>query len=73
MKCFGCNYEYKERKDALMVGNNFDIVITKGDEPFCKLVHFFIERREDFGKDNIEESKMVYACPKCGTLKIKVN
>lgn len=76
MKCNACGYEYE-----VEIGNKYiDTKIIKGDKAFietsiqCKIA--LVDDCLYFGgylKNPIEvDEKIVYACPKCGTLKIEV-
>lgn len=64
MKCFACGYEYEiDYKGG--IGE-----ITKGNEEFILMDEHFHKEYNDFPY-NRECS--IWACPKCGTLKIDVS
>jgi len=67
MKCL-CGYAHYEDYEIEDMINNIDFV--QGDEKFLRSKNsMFFDNENSYYSDTIERS--VYACPKCGTLKIK--
>jgi hypothetical protein len=67
MKCFACNYEY-------IIGTNLDDVfeIVQGDDPFIRLAVDAVNYRGSFIVDDVKHSRVhLYACPKCGTVRME--
>jgi hypothetical protein len=61
MKCAACGYEDPTFADA------------RGDEPlFVKVGRFDRKQYHPDGRGCTTFSRDVYACPKCGTLKVEV-
>lgn len=68
MICKACGHEYEETWDSKIN----DIVNVFGTEPFVKITGTFLKEDEtSWGAKNIQEIDL-YACPKCGTVKIKM-
>ena len=67
MKCAVCKYEFEEG-----IGNKNDWVVLKGDDEFINIEgHFTRIKRYEYKPDEREKVNL-YACPKCGTVKIDI-
>jgi hypothetical protein len=66
MKC-NCGYEYEE---GINENNNGKWETLKGKEKFIKIEGtFFIKKEYDYSPDEIKQINL-YACPKCGSVRI---
>lgn len=73
MKCV-CGYEYEtklEEARETMFGMHRDTTIVKGDIPF-KQIKVGGDKDNPYFYIKDEAQPKLYACPKCGTLKIEV-
>jgi hypothetical protein len=77
MKCI-CGYEHKQefvKHDEDMIkktGREVHWETTVGDEEFITIEGTFLIRKEQsYGPDKVDEV-CLWACPKCGTLKIDI-
>lgn len=71
MKCV-CGYEYDEEWNS----EERRYVVILGDKPFIRLytsndIKVYYKRRSDY-YSNGEEEVSLYACPKCGTVKVDI-
>lgn len=65
LKCV-CGYEYERELQKTIQGKPAEIRVLKGDEPFEQ-----IETNYGFTSGGYPpQSVQLFACPKCGTLKI---
>ena len=71
MKCT-CGYEYEEEDIDYSDGS---IVLPQvGDEPFlkCESVYFAFPTFNKFNERTGSNVSSIYACPKCGTVKVDI-
>lgn len=66
MKCV-CGYEYEE----YLHDDHGDLYATKGDEEFLELAGPFHHIRHRHGYHSEHIPVKLYACPKCGTVRIQ--